>query len=289
MSFPKPFLKWVGGKGKVLDTLMPDFPSEINNYHEIFLGGGSVLFALLSQVKNGKIKLGGKVFAYDINESLIYTYKNIQTNNEELYKAIKVLINEFSSSESGEDYYYSIREKFNNLAADDKRGIDASAMFIFLNKTCFRGLFRVGPSGFNVPYGNYKKPEIFNEYHLEMIRDLIRDVVFEHMDFSQSLVRLNVGDFAYLDPPYYPEKKTSFVKYSENGFNDEHHNMLFSIIHRLSSDTKIKLMMSNSNVKFVRDNFPNSRYSIKTINCRRAINSKDPGAMTSEIIIKNYD
>ena len=289
MSSVKPFLKWVGGKSKVLDTLMTNFPTEINNYHEIFLGGGSVLFAILSYIKAGKIKLSGKVFAYDINEALIHTYKNIQKNHKELYREIKELVDDFSSSEDLEKYYYSIRREYNELDHDGKKSIHGSALFIFLNKTCFRGLFRVGPSGFNVPYGNYKNPEIINENNLESVHDLIQNVVFEHADFSQSLTRVGAGDCVYLDPPYYPEKKTSFVKYSENGFNDEHHGMLFSLIHRLSSDAGVKLIMSNSNTNFVRDNFTDSRYSVRTIDCRRAINSKDPSAMASEVIIKNYD
>jgi DNA adenine methylase len=164
-------------------------------------------------------------------------------------------------------------------------------MFIFLNKTCFRGVFRVGPNGFNVPYGHYKNPEIINKEHLEEIADLIQNVIFECCDFTTSLTRIEPNDFVYLDPPYAPETSNSFVGYTENGFNIENHNNLFKLIHNLT-DTNKKIMLSNADVDLVRENFcncaKNEKYSTLSILCKRSINSKNPDAKAKEVIIKNY-
>ena len=300
---PKPILKWVGGKTQILDKLIVEFPTEINNYREIFLGGGSVLLTLLSYVKNGIIKIHGNIFAYDLNEPLIYTYKNIQSNHNELYNEIQKLIADMNSCGNGEinrspknmdeakiskeNYYYWIRSEYNKLSVNDKKTIIGSAMFIFLNKTCFRGVFRVGPKGFNVPYGHYNNPEIINKEHLDEIHTLIQNVIFECCNFNTSLNIVEPNDYVYLDPPYAPETNSSFVGYTENGFNIENHNNLFQLIHKLTETNK-KIMLSNSDVSLVRDNFTNEKYNITSILCKRAINSKNPEAKAKEVIIKNY-
>ncbi len=159
-------------------------------------------------------------------------------------------------------------------------------MFLFLNKTCFRGLFREGPNGFNVPYGNYKNPEIVNKEHFYQVHELIQNVLFHFSDFKQSLNNDNLhpGDFIYLDPPYAPETKKSFVKYDKSGFDLNCHKKLFEMLNEIDH----KFLMSNSDVPFVRENFSNDKYKIESIQCRRAINSKNPESKTSEVFIKNY-
>jgi len=300
---PKPIVKWVGGKTQIIDNLIVDFPKEINNYREIFLGGGSVLFALLSYVKNGAIKLHGNLYAYDLNEPLIYMYKNIQTNHNALYNELQNIITDFNLCGNGklnrkpanieearelkENYYYWIRSEYNKLCSTDRQSVLVSAMFIFLNKTCFRGIFRVGPNGFNVPYGNYKKPEIINKLHLDEIHHLIQNVIFDCCDFTTSLVNVEPNDFVYIDPPYAPETDTSFVAYTEYGFNLDHHTSLFTLIHTLTDMNK-KMMLSNADVRLVRDSFAHEKYSITSILCKRSINSKNPNAKAKEVIIKNY-
>lgn len=299
----KPIVKWVGGKTQIINKLINDFPIEINNYREIFLGGGSVLLALLTYVKKGIINIRGNIYAYDLNEPLIYIYKNIQTSHNELYDILQSIIADFNECENGEinrnpinleqakiakeNYYYWIRSKYNKLSLTDKKGLLGSAMFIFLNKTCFRGIFRIGPNGFNVPYGHYKNPEIINKQHLEEISDLIKNVIFECQDFNTSLTNVEPNDFVYLDPPYAPETSTSFVGYTEKGFNIENHNNLFQLIHKLTECDK-KIMLSNADVSLVRDNFQNKKYNITSLLCKRSINSKNPDAKTKEVIIKNY-
>jgi DNA adenine methylase len=190
-----------------------------------------------------------------------------------------------------ENYYYWIRSEYNKLTLTDKKSILGSAMFIFLNKTCFRGVFRVGPNGFNVPYGHYNSPEIINKQHLEEISALIKNVVFECCDFTTSLTRIEDNDFVYIDPPYAPETQSSFVGYTEKGFTIENHNNLFKLINALTGTNK-KLMLSNADVSLVRENFcncdKNEKYSILPILCKRSINSKNPESKAKEVIITNY-
>jgi DNA adenine methylase len=197
------------------------------------------------------------------------------------------------------DYFYDIRKQYNNLNAVEKKSMKGSAMFIFLNKTCFRGMYREGKNGFNVPYGNYKNPEIINKNHLEEIHHLIQNVKFECCDFSSSLNKIDENDFIYLDPPYAPEISTSFVGYTKSGFTLEQHKNLFELIHKLSNENK-KIMLSNADVKLVRDYFDdndndndndnnnNNKYRIIEIVCKRTINSKNPNAKANEVIIMNY-
>ena len=158
----KPLLKWVGGKTQILEEVLKEFPREMNNYREIFLGGGSVLLGVL---ENPDIVIKGHVYAYDSNEALVNVYKNIQSRHEELYKEIQCI------GTVNEERYYELRKEYNELI--DKSTVKSSALFIVLNKTCFRGVYRIGPKGFNVPYGHYKNPEIINKEHLEKVHRLI--------------------------------------------------------------------------------------------------------------------
>jgi len=300
----KPIIKWVGGKTQIIEKVLDEFPTVINNYHEIFLGGGSVLLALLDYIKKDLIKIKGEIYAYDVNEILIHMYKNIQSNHLALYNELQLLIVDFNSSGSDgelnrkpknideakqlkENYYYWIRNKYNNLSIEDKKSPLGSAYFIFLNKTCFRGMFRLGPNGFNVPYGNYKNPEIINLEYLKEIHNLIKDVIFEHKSYEDSMKNIKEDDFAYLDPPYAPETNTSFVEYTEKGFSLEDNNNLFNTIENLT-EKKIKILMSNSDVELVNNAFNKAPYKIEKISCKRSINALKPGSKTNELLIHNY-
>jgi len=292
----KPFLKWVGGKTQLIDKLIPKIPTNINNYHELFLGGGSVLLAVLSLNAQNKISIQNKVYAYDVNKTLINVYKHIQQNKDELYKFINYYINEYDSivgtiinrkpttideaKTSKESYYYWIRNIYNKI---DKKSVECSALFMFINKTCFRGMYREGPNGYNVPYGHYKKtPTIITKIDLEHISNLIKDVEFIHSDFSVSIKNVKTDDFVYLDPPYAPENKSSFVGYVANGFDLEKHKLLFREIKNLGT---IKFVMSNSKVDLVTNYFDN--YNCEDIIAKRSINAKKPGSKTTEVIIYN--
>lgn len=295
-NIQKPFLKWVGGKTQIINDIISKIPKEINNYHEPFLGGGSVLFAVLSLQKQNKIVIKNKIYAYDINNILINVYKHIQKNKNELYTFIHFYINEYDSIKetiinrkpvnieeaktSKESYYYWIRNKFNHI---DKNSVECSALFMFINKTCFRGMYREGPNGYNVPYGHYKKtPTIITEKELNYISELIQNVEFKCSHFVNSIKNAKENDFIYLDPPYAPENTHSFVGYVKDGFNLEMHELLFHEIKKLH---KIKFLLSNSKVKFITDNFKD--YNCDDIIVRRAINSIKPGSKTTEVMIYN--
>jgi len=296
IKLQKPFLKWVGGKTQIIDNIINIIPNEMENYHEIFLGGGSVLLAILSLQRNNKIIIKNKIYAYDINQNLINVYKNIQNKKDDLYHYINIYINEYDKIDgkiinrkpqnideaktSKESYYYWLRNKFNNI---DKNTIECSALFMIINKTCFRGMYREGPNGYNVPYGHYKKtPNIITREELDIVSDLIKDVEFIHRDFNISLKNIKEGDFVYLDPPYAPENKKSFVNYVSEGFSLETHNNLFNQIKNLKN---IKFAMSNSKVDLVTSNFKD--YMCEEIIAKRAINSKNPNSTTIEVLIYN--
>jgi DNA adenine methylase len=294
----KPFLKWVGGKTQILEEVLALFPS-MKNYHEPFVGGGSVLLGLLSAVAEGKITMTGKVFASDLNPTLIGLYRNVQSRPAELVAAVKLLTADLALSTgsvvnrkpttieeartSAESYYYWIRSRF-NTAGMDRTSVSASAMFLFLNKTCFRGLWREGPRGFNVPCGHYKNPTIIDEAHILAVSVLIKDVVFVCQPFAASLAATQPGDFVYLDPPYAPESATSFVGYTTEGFDLEMHKTLFNMTKELAP-RGVRILMSNADVALVKDAFPAGPYQTKIVSCRRAIHSKEPGTQTNEVLI----
>ena len=291
----KPLLKWVGGKTQIMHTLMDLFPENIDTYHEPFVGGGSVLFTCLST------KSVNKVFASDINPFLIGMYKNVKENPDGFVTEMRTLIKNFNectgtevnrkpktikeAKTSRESYYYWVRAQFNAVPSEEQMSLKTSSMFLFLNKTCFRGLYREGPNGFNVPYGNYKNPAIMDESHIHEVSELIKNVTFTVEDFTHSLARVKPGDFVYLDPPYAPINDTSFVNYNSSGFDLNKHRALFKMCREL----KCKMLMSNANVELVRDAFPDSHYNTKTISCKRAINSKEPNSRVEELLVTQSD
>lgn len=304
MSEIKPFIKWVGGKTQIMNILKNNFPKKINNYHEIFLGGGSVLLSILSLRKNKKLEIKNKIYAYDINQTLINLYINIQNNYQKLHEYLENYFNTYDKLDgkiinrnpenleeaktSKESYYYYCRSKFNNF--ENKSNIECSALFIFLNKTCFRGLYREGPKGYNVPYGHYKKtPACISLKELSNISDLIKDVEFKCLDYSKSLIDINENDFIYLDPPYAPENNTSFVGYVKDGFNIDDHNCLFKLLNKINEENKANILLSNAKVDLVVNSFNKSKFNIENIICKRTIHSKKPDSKTTEVLIRNYN
>lgn len=291
----KPILKWIGGKTQILDLVVSKFPRVINDYYEPFIGGASVVLGLL---QDNLIKVVGKIIVSDANEKLIFFYKNVQNNptgliNElleliedyEYLNGVSVLIDRNPESymfamTSQESYYYYIRKRYNQL--DDYSTIQASAMFLFLNKTCFRGMYREGPNGFNVPFGNYKSIMHCSD-GIEDFSRLVCNVEFRCCDFNVILQSgLNTGDFIYLDPPYAVETPTSFVGYTRDGFNTDCNQVLFDSIKKLDCEW----IMSNSSVKIVLYAF--SEYNIEFVSCKRSINSSRPESRVMEVLVNNF-
>lgn len=266
----KPFLKWVGGKTQIIDEVIAQFPRDIETYHEPFVGGGSVLLAVLS---NPSIRIE-RVRASDNNPHLVALYKQVQQDPELLHLAIDHLFHTYDESgpDGKETFYYEQRDRFRTLPPC----IEKCALLVFLNKTCFRGLYREGPHGFNVPYGHYKttpKPPTLEE--LRAVQELIRDVEFTACDFTEALKHVKgPRDFVYADPPYAQETKTSFKDYTRGGFDQD---VLFKEL------SKTMFVMSNANVPCVTEFFKD--FKILYIKARRAIHSKRPDATTTEVLV----
>lgn len=292
----KPVLKWVGGKTQIIEKVMEKFPATMNSYHEPFVGGGSVLFALLDARANGDITVSGSINAYDANPRLIDVYVQIQTNKDALFAAIgryMVVYADITGTEinrapknmedatsSQESYYYWMRTKFNEPATPTT---ERAALFMVLNKTGFRGMYREGPNGLNIPFGHYKRtPQVITKDALDTVSALIADVNFKTCDFGDAFSAMRSGDFVYADPPYAPETAKSFVGYTADGFGMETHDRLFGCLLGLA-EKNISFAMSNARVDMVVDKFVGC--GIDTVVARRAINSKNPGATTEEVLV----
>lgn len=301
-TYVKPPLKWVGGKGQLLDQIFALYPTQMNNYIEPFLGGGSVLLGVLSLRQQGKLQIDGNLYASDCNPNTIGLYQNIQSRCEELIAALQTIVVTYSTIQgdtvnrnattleealtSRESYYYWTRTTFNSLLKEEKVSPQGSAMLLFLNKTCFRGVYREGPHGLNVPFEKQNQHQtVFDAAHVRQVSELIQGVRFTCQGFEESMAIAAVGDVVYLDPPYAPETATSFVGYNADGFSGEKHALLFDMTHRLA-EMGVKVIMSNADVPLVRKAF-GAPYLTQVISVRRAIHSKKPESKTNEVLITN--
>ena len=217
----KPFLKWAGGKGQLLDAFDKIFPQELINgkiktYIEPFVGGGAVLFHIL---QNYKIE---KAYINDINKELINCYRCIKADVEEVIKPLSILENDYLSSEDRAKYFYNVRERYNQIHLNGHYDYEKCADFIFLNHTCFNGLYRVNKDGkFNVPHGKYKNPLICDKENLRLCSQLLQKVEISFGDYRQALSNANKDSFVYFDPPYRPLiENNSFISYDKSGFDD---------------------------------------------------------------------
>lgn len=274
---PKPFLKWVGGKGQLLEQFKNLFPKKYNKYYEPFVGGGAVFFYL--KPESGHIN--------DINQVLINTYKIIKTKPHDLIELLRDLENKFhkTKDENKKEFYYDIREKFNDIK---KPNLQKSAYLIFLNKTCFNGMYRENSKGgFNVPFGQYKNPTILNESNILEVSKLLKHIEITNTSFEECLENAEKGDFIYFDPPYYPLNKTSsFTTYSKDNFLEKEQEKLASLFKKLDKKG-CYVMLSNSNTEFIKNLYKD--YNIKKISASRMINSiSSKRGKILELVIRNY-
>ena len=292
----KPFIKWVGGKGQLLSEINKLYPVElgknINKYAEIFVGGGAVLFDILSKYKLDEVYISDK------NLELINTYKSIRDNVDILIKSLKEMEEQYIplNNEDRKIYYYEKREEYNSLKINSEvNNIEKAILFIFLNKTCFNGLYRVNKKGkFNVPMGAYKKPKICDEENLKNVSLTLRNVKIVYADYRKSEKFIDGKTFVYIDPPYRPLNITSsFTSYTENDFNDKEQIELAEYINVLNKKGA-KIVISNSDPKNndIDDNFFDKlykNYNINRVKATRMLNSNASlrGAI-NELLITNY-
>lgn len=267
------FVKWAGGKKQLIEQFKPFFPKEIKRYLEPFVGGGAVLFYVLKTYKPKK------VFIFDINEELINTYEIIKNDVENLIKELKKL-----GALHNKEHYYQVRAENPKLLSKLTR----ASRFIYLNKTCFNGLYRVNSKGgFNVPIGSYKNPLICPEEDLREISKLLKNVKIINGSFEECLNFAKKKDFIYFDPPYYPLNKTSFTTYTKDKFLDEEQKQLKGVFSKLNKKG-CKVMLSNSDSKFIKDLYKDYK-PIKKVKATRMINcnGKKRGKI-NEIVVRNY-
>ena len=270
------FVKWAGGKTQLLDQFKKLFPKEVNGYLEPFVGSGAVFF-YIKQKYNLK-----KVIISDNNEELINAYIVVRDDLEGLIKLLKTHKNRHCK-----EYYYNIRRIDVNELSD----VERAARFLYLNKTCYNGLYRVNSKGkFNVPFGRYKNPNIVNEKNLRKAHKLLQGVTIKLQSFEKVLEDAQGGDFIYFDPPYYPLSKTAnFTSYTKNAFLDEEQKKLAEVYRKLD-ERGCLLMLSNSDTEFIKNLYSYDGLKIHKVKARRAINSKaDKRGAINELVILNYE
>lgn len=266
----KPFLKWVGGKSKLVDNILKFAPDKIQNYYEPFLGGGALFFSISGY---------DKALLNDYNKDLINTYSQVRDNSEKLLERLKDLNEQYLKSP--EETYYNVRAKL------DLDSINSAARFIFLNKAGFNGLYRVNSKGiFNVPWGKHKAPPIYNPDLIIAASKKLKQSLFTSVDFELAVKDAKAGDFVYFDPPYVPLNNTSnFTKYIKDGFSFEDQKRLVNCCFDLTNRGVI-FVASNSDTDYTNNLY--SKFEIFKVNMRRSINSKgNSRGPVSEILVSN--
>ncbi len=286
----KPFIKWAGGKGQLLGIIREKYPETINKYCEPFVGGGAVLFDVLANFKPEEVLIN------DINHELINAYIHIRDNAEDIIDSLADMQKKFWNMNSNQqkEYFYLQRAKFNDGIRNNIHDVSMAILFIFLNKTCFNGLYRVNRQGFyNVPVGSYRKPHICDPDNIQTISRLLQNVKIKCGDYSKCSDFVDENTFVYIDPPYRPLNKTSsFTSYNETKFGDEQQIQLAQFL-ELLSQKGAKILASNSDPKNINenDNFFDDIYknfNITRVKARRMINSRGSGrGNLNELIIFN--
>ena len=270
-----PFVKWAGGKRQLLSKIKERMPEQYNDYYEPFVGGGAVVLEL--QPENAVIN--------DINKSLINAYTQIANNPDEFLDAVNMLDNEMW--DDGKEYYYSIREHYNDKLMREEFDIELAALFVFINKHCFNGLYRLNGKGlFNVPYNKSRKASVDKKAIVETSKYL-RSINIINGDFENACRNAQAGDFVFIDSPYAPLKPTSFESYTKEGFDVESHRRLANLFDELS-ERGCYCMLTNHNTEFINELYGNKGYSIDVVSVKRMINSDASNRVGEEVIIYNY-
>ena len=266
---PTPFIKWVGGKRSIIKDLRNRLPENINNYYEAFVGGGALFYDIYDKAD--------KCFLSDINFDLVITYNVIK---RDLPMLVKVLAKH--KGKHCKEYYYKVRSQH-----DLKDPIEIAGRFIYLNKTCFNGLYRVNKKGeFNVPMGKYANPAILKEDNLKVVSQALQKTDIKLLEFDK--ITPQAGDFVYFDPPYQPLDSNSFTTYTKNDFTEQDQIRLRDFALELAQNG-VNVMLSNSNVKFIRDIYSNNIFNTEIVNAPRNVNCKpNKRGAVEEVLITNY-
>ena len=270
-----PFVKWAGGKRQLLTQIKERMPEKYNNYFQPFVGGGAVTFALLPE--NALIN--------DINKALINAYRQICNAPEVFLKAIKKLDNEMW--EDGKEYYYFLREHYNDKLMKTEFDVELATLFVFINKHCFNGLYRVNGKGlFNVPYNNSRRVSVDENLIME-ISEYLQSVKIMDGDFEVACKEAKGGDFVFIDSPYAPLNPTSFESYTKEGFDIESHKRLAKLFDELTA-RGCYCMLTNHNTDLINELYGNKGYRIDIVSVKRMINSDASNRVGEEVIICNY-
>ena len=293
----KPFLKWAGGKGQLLTQFEQLYPRElltrkITNYVEPFIGGGAVFFDLMQRF-NFKT-----AYISDINADLIATYQVVQNQVDDLIGCLREYQDNYIrlNEEKRLELFLKVREQFNQRQLGNLSPIEIATHLIFLNKTCFNGLFRVNSKGgFNVPFGKYTNPAILQETNLRLGSKVLQNTEIRAANYDACFNNVNDNTLVYFDPPYRPLSKTaSFTSYAGNEFGDKEQKQLAAFFKRLHREKNAKVMLSNSDPKnenILDDFFENiyEDFDIHRVQANRAINSNaDKRGEINEIFVTNY-
>ncbi len=275
---PKPFVKWAGGKRQLLAELEKNFPKQFGTYFEPFLGGGAVLFDLLAKKPNLKCSVS------DLNSDLVLAYVTIRDKLGRLIESLENHSKNYHKDSTG--YYYEVRKQ------EPKSQIEKVSRLLFLNKTCFNGLYRVNSKGkFNVPLGRYTNPNIVNRENLTAVSKFLQSdkIKISCRDFESILKDAKKGDFVYFDPPYQPVSDTAnFTSYTHRDFTEDDLQRLADLANQLNSKGSY-VLLSNSNTKIVKKIFSSKKWKVKEIAVNRAINSNSQKRTGhKEVLIKNY-
>ena len=273
----RPFLKWAGGKRQLLTEIIKQLPESMDTYYEPFAGAGAVFFALQPR----------KAIINDCNIQLMLTYNAIRENVEEVILALKN-----HERKNTEQYYYEIRNldrdpaQFSVLSKTEK-----AARIIYLNKTCYNGLYRVNAKdNFNVPYGKYKNPGICEEALLRRVSEYLNynEVTIMNDDFEQAVSQADKDSFIYFDPPYHSPKKNNFTGYQPDGFDEKEQERLRNVLLKLTK-RGVRCLLSNSDTAFIRELYNGDFFDIVSVQAIRAINSDSAGrGKVNEVLIKNW-
>ena len=266
-----PIVKWIGGKRQLMFELLKNMPQNYNRYFEPFIGGGALFFEL--QPDNAYIS--------DMNEELINLYSIVRDN-------VCELIDDLSKHEVSKEYFLEIRNIDRTEKYAELTNVERASRFIYLNRTCFNGMYRVNSQGqFNVPFGHYKNPRIIDENNLLNCSELLKKTEIKCSDFSEVLTKVQKGDFVYFDPPYVPLSETSsFTSYTKDGFDIDMQFKLRDVCDELDS-MGVKFLLSNSDTKLVNELYEN--YNIKKVFASRQINANAYGrGKITEVLVRNY-